>query len=49
MWRAGALIVAVLCLGMQKGDGEPLHIKAFVCEKSGSDYCGKRARIEGRQ
>ena len=28
----------------QAGDGPPLRIKAFVCEKSGSDWCGKRSQ-----
>ena len=42
MWRGAALIVAVLFLAAQKGDG-PLHVKAFYCEKANNDYCGKRS------
>jgi hypothetical protein len=41
--RITLLLLAMLFCMAQSGDA-PLHIKAFYCEKSGADYCGKRLR-----
>lgn len=44
MTRGLWLVIAVLVCTAQKGDAPPVRIKAFVCEASGRDLCGKRVR-----
>lgn len=44
MKRAALLTILAFCCLALKDDQGTVRIKAFVCEKSGVDYCGKRHR-----